>query len=286
MAEGMLRNTGVRAARESVDTGQGVKRVGDTGRAEHMGRGTFINWYDDLGISTTRPRADQMREQEKQWQSSYEERSGKVQEVRGKVDSAYGELEGKQKEVNKAMASIPSLDSAVNKAWGSFKSTLTPVRVVGKGDVVEGTYMVPREVADKFVGQRGIFASWEGEEKNILNVVAKNYRNKELHEPLLNAAQMTETAYKMKAQEDLAKQLGVAYKQVGQANEGLNASRAELAGYEGQVSSAEGMLKGAKDQHQKEWDDLHGKYNEKINRMQEIFQSLQVGKGKYEDSQA
>lgn len=281
---GLLRNTRLRSQRESIDTGQGVQRTaGDTQREAHVGRGTFVNWYDDLGISTTRPAADGIRKEEDAFKRQVAEKEAEISSVRGKLNSAYGEVNAQASQL--AGTKLPQLNTAVEKAWGGFKSTLTPVRVMGPNDTIEAVYYLPRDGAMELVGQRGLYATWH-ENDTVLNVMAKNYRNQEVHDPLRSASATLESQYKAKAQEQIAKELGIASSQLQAGANAIGAAKGELAGYEAQVSAAEGMLSGVKQEHQKKWDDIHNRYKERASKMSEILSTLQVNKGAYEDSQS
>jgi len=279
-----IRNSGLRSQRETVDTGQGALRTANNPqREQHIGRGSFINYYEDLGISTTRPAADQIRKEEADWRSKVAEQESRVADARGKLTSAYGELGSRESQL--AGTKLPQLNTAVDKAWGSFKSTLTPIRVIGPNDTIEATYYLPKDAANTLVGQRGLFASWEND-NTVLNVMAKNYRNAEVHEPLRSSSATLESEYRNKAQTQIAAELGIASGQLNSAANQLGAVKGELAGYDAQISQAEGALAGLKQIHQKKWDDIHSKYNERSAKMQDILNSLMVGKGKYEDSQS
>lgn len=279
--EGMLRNTGARAARGSVDTGQGVARTaGSEQREAHIGRGTFVNWYDDLGISATRPAADQIRTEEAAFKGKVAEQESRIAAARSQLDSAKGELASGYRELEGQSANLPDLGDATNESWNTYKSTLTPVRVIGRGDSIEATYYLPRETADNLMGQRGIFASYV-DGGAYMNVMAKDYRNQELHDPLREAAASLEAQYRTKAQEQIAGQLGDAQ---GQFNESMNNAYGQLGeagarvqGYENEINSATGMLEGVKQQHQAQWDEIHGKYKARAQKMNDILGSLFIG---------
>lgn len=287
--EGMLRNTGLRAARESIDTGTGTMRTaGDPGREAHVGRGTFVNWYEDLGISTTQPAADKIRKEEAEYKQKVAEQEARIAEARskynqaqGQLGAAQGELSGKYNEVNSIK--LPELQNAVDDSWNQFKSTLLPVRIVGPGDAIEATYYLPKETANNFVGKPGIFGGFVD---GGVNLMVKNYRNQELHDPLREAAISLETQYRTKAQEQIAKELGIAqgdinsaYGQLNSTQEQLNQAASQISAYGAEVSSAEGMLQGTKKQHKQQWDEIHGKYKARSDKMKSILENIMVGGG-------
>lgn len=275
MADSALRNAGLRAQRESIDTGQGTQRTaGNIQREQHIGRGTFLNWYDDLGISTTRPAADQIRKEESEYKARVSEQENKLSDVRGKLSGAYSELASQESQISGTK--LPQLNAAVEKAWGGFKSTLTPVRVMGPNDTIEATYYLPRDAANELVGKRGLFATWVDDNK-YLNVMVKDYRNQELHDPLRSGAATLESEYRSKAQESIAKELGIASSQLGAAANQIGEAKGTLSGYDAQISAAEGALSSVKQQHQQKWDDIHNKYNERRDKMKEILGSLSIG---------
>lgn len=82
----------LRAKRASIDTGTGERRVSDTGRAKHIGRGTFVNWQDDLGISATEGEAKDIREKDAKFKEGIAERYKPLDEAEGKLVAAEGEV--------------------------------------------------------------------------------------------------------------------------------------------------------------------------------------------------
>ncbi len=274
MAEGMLRNTGLRAARGEMDTGTGIRRdAGNPMRQQHVGRGTFVNWYEDLGISTTEPAAVQIRKEEADFASKIAEREGKINEARNRVSAAQSQIDARRKEIEGV--EIPELEGAVETSWNQFKSTLTPVRVIGRGDQIEAVYYLPRETADNLINKRGIFATYVGD--NVLNVMAKDYRNQELHDPLREAAISLENQYRAQAQEQIAGQLGEAYGTVNEARRKLEESQGEVSRAQGEISSAEGLLQGIKGTHQQQWNEIHSKYQQRSDKMKSILENIMVG---------
>lgn len=270
---GMLRNVGVRELRDSVDTGQGVSRTGGNEiRQNSFGRGAFINWYDDLGVSTTAPAAKSMREQEAKWQNEYNAQAARVADVRGKLEAAKSEVAGQEGEVNSVR--LPEFQNALEDSWQQYKGTLTPVRVMGPGEKIEETYYVPKDVADKFASSEGVYSAWYGP---YLNIEGKDYANGYVHKPLREAQSMTETMYKEKAQGPIAEQLGIAQDQLSSAANMVGSEKEQLSNYEGQVANAEGMLAGMKQKHDQQWDELHQRYNDRRDKMNEILGSLFVG---------
>lgn len=289
--QGMLRNTGLRAQREYIDTGTGTMRTaGDSGREAHVGRGTFVNWYEDLGISTTQPAAEGMRKEEQEYKAKVAEQESRIAEARskyneaqGRLGAAQGELSGKYGEVSGIQ--LPELQSAVDNSWNQYKSSLTPVRVIGRGDAIEATYYLPRETADQLIAKRGIFASYV-DGGQYLNVMAKDYRNQELHDPLREGAISLETQYRAKAQEQIARELGVAqgdinnaYGQLDSAQGQLNEAAGQIGAYGAEIASAEGMLSGVKQKHQDQWNEIHGKYQQRSEKMKSILENIMVGGG-------
>lgn len=103
--EGALRQDPLREARGTIDTGSGVKRMGTEQRQEHLGRGTFINFYKDLGISTTPQGAKLIREDEKKHKDYLGSLSGNIA-----TNQEYYDLNKKARDSNQELYNTTNTD--------------------------------------------------------------------------------------------------------------------------------------------------------------------------------
>lgn len=289
-----IRSSQLRQAREGVDTGRGVLRTaGNPTREAAIGRGSFVNWYKDLGISTTEPGAQQIRKEEADFQAKVAEKRARVEAARGQLQGAWGELAGQESQLNEASGNLSSVGSAVEDSWNTFKSTFIPIRVIegekvwsgdsasegGRWDTNEsvgGVYYFPKEVAESLMGKKGIVGEWVD---GGFNVYARNYGNKPLHEAFSTQANILESSYKEKAARELSGQIESASSALSGQYAQLGEAKNTLSGYQAQVDAAQAGLDAAVAKRQKEWDELHNKYNNKIKTMNDIFSGLTIGKG-------
>lgn len=289
-----IRTSQLRQAREGIDTGRGVLRTaGNPTREAAIGRGSFVNWYKDLGVSTTEPAAQQLRNDESDFQSRIAEKRAKVNEAKGQLGSAWGELGSQEAALNAAAGQVPDLGSAVQGSWDQFRSSFIPVRVI-EGDTqwvgdtaaegggwqtkesVGATYYFPKEVAESLMGQKGIVGSWSD---NGFNVYARHYNNKDLHSIFSSQANILESSYKEKAANQIAGQLGSAQYDLSGQYAQLGEAKGTLSGYQTQVDIAEEDLNTAIAKRQAQWDELRGKQSDKLDKMNEILSGLFIKKG-------
>ena len=96
-----VRDGMLRGRRDTIDTGSGEKRV-NTRMPIRTGRGSFVNYYEDLGISTSPELAENIRKEEEEFQEKI------------KINKALAE---KQRQTNASSAStLASTQSQLNKA--------------------------------------------------------------------------------------------------------------------------------------------------------------------------
>lgn len=302
--QGMLRGSGVRGGglreqRQKVDTGRGEPRVAQ-GRAEHQGRGAFVNFYEDLGISTVEPAAQQMRAEEKDFQAKVSTRKAEIEGYRNQYQGALSQVQGSRSQwdtannqLSEAAKNLPGLSDAVNQSWDQYRSTMAPVRVVS-GNNVEQTYYLPKDVINSLNseafnrGDGSYTGNWvdNGAYYNV-DVRVKGQggsRGQELHELLSNTYGQVESQYKSRAAEQLAAQLSAANSSISNQASVLGAAGIQLAANESAVglygaslSAAEGELQGTIAARQAQWDKLHERYNQRAEQMDSILSSIDVG---------
>jgi hypothetical protein len=114
---------GIRASHE---------RSGGRDRNRGRGRGSYVNYYDDLGMSTT-------EEGYESWKASEEEYANAVATDQGNITAGYDSMS----DIDRV-----SYDSLYDDAWSTFEKeqNFIPVRVMD-GDTVESTYYLPSDTA-------------------------------------------------------------------------------------------------------------------------------------------
>ena len=107
----------IRQVRENRDN----SRDTDRGR----GKGSYLDYYEDLGFSTTKGAYDKWKSNEDQWQSERGEELGRISEYEGQLAKYKEEIDAAKKE-------MPTVAEATNKAWDTHKSNdLRAVSTVG-----------------------------------------------------------------------------------------------------------------------------------------------------------
>jgi len=266
----MLRDpTAQRAARTTIDTGTGEKRLTATS-APHTSRGQFVNYYKDLGFSATAEGAKAVRADEAKFQSDMKSQKAKVASAQTEWDKANAELQ-------MAKGKIPdSVSQALGSAYNKYASGFVNVNVVDpSGTKIEQTYRLPKEVANNLAATKGLATAWVDNGKNFnvsTRVEGGAIRGKEIHEEMANAVVGVKNNFYEANRDSIAKQLGIANKSVSQAESNLAARQAEI----GQANT---MLQGTQAQRDKMWSDLRGDYQNKLSTMAEVFNNFKVEEG-------
>lgn len=183
---GVRTTTGVTDQDHRIGVGAGAQA-----RINQTGRGALINYYDDLNINTSADNANQIRKEEKEFNSSVAGRQAGINEYKNKVDSAYNTTRGA---INSAGADFPdSYKSAIDQVWNTTKKDFVYIDVYGENNKIEGSYLFPKEAAEEmhktsFDGSEMHFASDWGEDGHLRvgtrPVGAPSSYGKELHESL------------------------------------------------------------------------------------------------------
>jgi len=253
----------LRMQRATTGTGS---RIGDTNRAEHTGRGTYINFYEDIGLSTTEAGAKSIREGEAAFQ-------GEVSAKQKEISAANKELTASKQRVEEAKKNSPSFKSAMDKAWTTAQKGFVPVRVVdASGNKVEATYMLPKSVIPE-LQKIPVHSNWVDDGK-AFNISVKtrdggHIVGQEIHDSIRNATQGVYSSFQESTAPQVAKLIAESDKQFAKAY-------SDLAGYESQISSAKGMLEGSKSQRDKMWADARADYQKKMDNFSNILGNLKV----------
>ena len=173
----------LRQARASTGVeGQDTRTAGN--RSAHTSRGSFINYYDDLGISTTAEKARNIRTEEADFQSRLSKQQGIISEYEKNLQEGYSS--GKS-QLDAARGEIGSFENMVNKSWKETKSSWIPVTLVDENNKEEQTYYLPKEAAAKIAEEDGLWTNWNPEGNHFYvstKVKGGRYRGQELHEAL------------------------------------------------------------------------------------------------------
>lgn len=264
----MLRGSGTqRAQRASIDTGTGEKRLAGE-RAGHTSRGQFMDYYKDLGFSTTAQGAKDVRADEAKFQGQIKKGKAQVNEAQSAYDKAMGE-------VALAKGKIPTnVGKALESAYGKYSGGLTTINVVDpSGTKIEQSYRLPKEVATKLANEKGLASAWVGDKGNVFNISTRTTDGKivgqELHTAMNDAVSGVKSKFYEQATPALLEQMGMAKKSIADAE-------AQLAQRGGEISAAKTMLAGQQQQRDQMWSDIRGDYVKKLDTMEQIFGNFKV----------
>jgi hypothetical protein len=249
-------------------------RERDEGRNRPRGRGSFINYYEDIGASTT-------EEGHKVWKAKDEEFQGQIGKAKQGISEAQGKYDEALREHNSATSGLPGLDSALDAAWRKTESSFVPIRVVD-GNKVEATYMLPREVADNFPTE-AYHANWvDGGKYFNIDVDAKGgggKRGAELHDSLANAYANMKTDFYEQAAPKLQQQLGSAQ---GQFNTAMAANQGALDSYAAEIQANKEFISGTEAEAERQKQKIRDQYQKRLATLKEIFGGFKIDKAKPE----
>jgi len=283
----------------------------DRGRDRGRGRGSVLNYYDDVGFATTERGHEEFIEHK---QATDQQRAlvGKqIQARQGEVNkfkSALAQDENQYKQsvsqINQAKSEIQRAREATNpnnigkyadQFYNSLKDrgTLTKVHVVsGTDNKVEGTYWVAKgEQLNKMMD--GLQFKNRNPKTGEWYVHTKQHgrtMGQEMHDIFRGAHQQTKTEAKKMGQEQFAEEAASAYgnikraeKDISVAQQQANAWKARLIQDRGFVERAQGEVKIAKEQlkgfakqDQKFLVDLQDKYTKKVDGLRRALGQAEV----------
>lgn len=261
--QGMLRQGELRNARQSVDTGTGEKRM-DAQRMEHIGRGDFMNFYDDLGFSASQEGAERIREDEKGFQSGMKESRGLISDAQKQVDKDNAALA-------EAAASVPDFNSALNDGWKDATSDWHQI-IVGSPDGIEGTYKLPAQTVPDLMGMGFEVVKISDHRWGVSPVIDGKVVGNTLHSTLNNTYNGLYNGYVKDATPLIQKNLAA-------SNEQLAGYRTNIEASQGEVDAATSVLQGQQTSRDKMWSDARGDYQKKLDTMDAIFNKFEVEKG-------
>lgn len=284
----------LRGARQSSNVAPSEDKNMRGDRAEHVGRGTYINYYDDLQFSTTEQKATKVRGEEKAFQeqvaaqqssidssrsnveSSYASAKSKIQEGYSTIGTASSQLQQQASTAKSQLSSaVPSLSSAISSAWAETKKTFIPVRVVN-GNTVEATYMLPASTAENLAAQEGVASGWvEDNGYKFYNVDVRTKEGgriigAELHKAFSDASNSLYDTWYDEAVPQIKSQLAKAYGEVATATSSLN----------NQISTAQSEIDSATSSLNSSYTELEGQYANSMFQISEAQGQLDSAKAK------
>lgn len=266
------------------------------------GRGAFLQYYDDLGFSSTPAAHAQWKEEETNYQNMRSKELSSIAEYESQINKYREQVEAAKK-------SIPSVRSATEKAWAKHKSQdLKPVTPVSKwksewtgewklrqatGDgtdemekvykrvpiPMETLYLHPDQIhslsQDK--DMKKVLKPQEMEEYPELGtLVNTSYRSRMFQPGRAKGTQKDILHALNTAQEEYYNKYITAVgaknrEEIGKANSLIAGKEGELAGAMASVEAAKNKIATIDSFRKQQMDNLRKDYNDKINTMREIF---------------
>ena len=250
------------------------------GREEHLSRGSFVNYYDDLGISTTASGAKEIRSNEAKFNQTIAEQQGKVSGVKGQLEGAY---KSGQEQISAAWDQLPGYKEAISESWNKTQKSLTPVHVVhGTGDdfVTEGTYYLPKEALEDLQKQEGVAYRWDDKGNFYVDTrTSKGGRTigQELHDAFRQGQEDYYNAWYGQSAPAIAKQINEGRTALGEASNQLETSYATQSG---EIGAAQSIIDSAVGQRNMDWAKMREDYTRKKATIAEIFGNFKVAEAK------
>jgi hypothetical protein len=281
MLQGSQPSHQMRQDRQSVDTGMGEKRLAQ-GRVSHISEGNFLQFYDDIGVSTTKAGAEAYYKRDEELNKNFSQRSKEI----SKANTSLAEQEASWSESNKAIKSAEkkmpsSAKAAVDNAWAEAQKTFIPVQVTDPtGKKVEGTYLLPKESAIGITGQKGVSFAWYnvGKGKTVLNLHTKPETGQAIHDMLRKGTVEVKNKFYEKNMNPIAEQFKKSSSQLKTARTKLAEGRTSLDLAKGEISTAKAMLSGDKKIYNQSKMDMKNDYQEKLSTISSIFSKFKVEK--------
>lgn len=275
---GVLRQARTTTGQEGQDT----RTTG--GRDTHMSRGNFVNYYDDLKISTTPEQARLLRDEELAFHTQMTDVQGKISSSRASVEQQKAAAQAKIDAAASKIPDVPSYKSALNEAWSKTQKTFVPIRVVSNGKV-EGTYMLPKEAAENLAKEKGITISWANGGFNVdVRVQGGRIRGAELHKALGDATNSVYNKFVTQVTPKLTSSIKDAKSQVSQAQGVLKNAQNQLneqyTSASSEIATAQGAVDAKTAARAMQWEDIRNKYEQKKATIAQIFANMKVDSAK------
>lgn len=261
---------------------------GDGGRDRRRTKGQFKQYYEDAGVSTTPEAYGQWKKGEEEYRSKVASERAKIKKAQGEYSSAKGSLSSMQSELDKAQSNIPGVREAIDKSWKKFEGSFVPVRVVDpSGTKVEAVYKLPKSAIASLQKDLGGFEQKYVEDGKFYNISTRHnkgpIRGQEIHDALSGASKDIKLGYYKQALPEATKAIGSAQSQFASekssAQSKLNQASSQLAGTGAKIDTAKSRLAQSESMHNEDIQRVRSEYQDKLNKMKEIFGGLSVGKG-------
>ena len=275
----------------------GRDRSNERERTRGRGRGAFIQYYDDMGTSSTEEGHTAFVGAKSSWeqkiaaaQSKYNQAQSQVNTAKSQYSQAAGEVNRATGEYNAGVAEIGNIRADVPE----FGSGFTPIRVTN-GNNVEGIYKVPAtQEALKVLKDAGFNAGFVDGGKNFnVDVRVKGHvMGQELHDIMREAEAASRADYERQkalanaqaaAVRAKASQQAAAVKsQIEQYRSILQGKASEIAQAQSQVDSFGDQIKGSKQSMSKELSMIKEDYKNKLQTVREVLLGTKTELGKTE----
>lgn len=256
--------------------GQDHRVAGDPNRVAHVTRGDYINYYDDLGFSTTQEHADILKQEEANFQSSAADYQNQLDTNTSDLNTKYQTKLGKIDEAYASLDPVKILDNL----WKETSSDFININVVkqdGKGGyITEGTYHLPRATAEDLAKKKGVATNWDDEGNFYVDVkTAKGgrYIGQELHEGFSQGEKDIYQQWYTQAAPLVMSQVREGKGVLAGANAQLNEQYTTSAGSLGQSQIT---LDSAKNQRTMDWEKLRNDYQKKKETIKSILSNTTV----------
>lgn len=271
---GMLRQARTTTGQEGQDT----RIVG--GRDKHTNRGSFVNYYDDLKVSTTPEQARLLREEELAFHNQMGEIKGKIDSSRSSLDQQRASAQAQIDAAAGKIPDVPGYKDALDSAWQSTKKTFVPIRVVSNGKI-EGTYMLPKEAAENLAKEKGIKTSWANGGFNVdVRVQGGRIRGAELHKALGDATNSVYNQFVTSVTPKLTSSIKDAKSQVSKAQGVLKNAQNQLneqyTSASSEIATAQGAVDAKTAARAMQWETIRNNYEKKKATIAQIFANMKV----------
>jgi chromosome segregation ATPase len=294
---------------------QARDRATDRERTRGRGRGAVVQYYDDMGFSSTEQGHERFLDYKQEQAKKVAEAKAKLNQFQQQINQARtgynqadSEIKGYEQKIREAQSQIdearsrgmqtPNLGSLTNQAWQQAKGSdqMVKARVIADGKV-QGVYYIPKEAANN-MAQKGMNAGFV--KNNVFNVDVKQggrTRGQEIHDMLRTGSQQTKTQFQQQAQREIASQIAQqkaqAAAEISRAQGEINTARSQVENQRGQLIQKQGEIQRAEasiglqrqelaqfnEQEQQYLQQIAKNYNGKIERMSELMSGLDVKDG-------
>lgn len=253
------------------------------GRSPHVSRGNFVNYYDDLKISTTPEGAGKIREEEAAFKKELAARQKEVNRQRSLVEAQYAAGQEQLAAAYGNLPDIPGYKEALADSWKKAKGSFVPIRVVSNGQI-EGTYMLPKEAAESLAKEKGLTTSWANGGFNVDVRAQGRVRGAELHTALGEATNSVYNKFVTEATPKITSALKSAKGELSSAQGVLKGAESSLneqyTAASSSLSAAEAALAATKAKRAMEWKNIRETYEKKKETIAQIFSNMKVEEAK------